>query len=434
MADLPSAVRDSLTRLAESSDRASPAVFAGREDEFRLLDSAVRGVQRGEAGHTVVISGVPGAGKTALLREYAIRLLAGDETAQPIIPVPLRPNDLASPPAAIVQEIDRQFREFAASGASGEWGGTVNRVIGSASLVGNALFAAFTKRDFNEFTASARAPHSLAVALDDYVAFRFDRRGSTLLLLVDEAQNLPDTNHVRAHLDALHGGIHGRTQALLACFGLANTIDRLRELGLSRLANGHVRSIGALSVDDAKRTVTGTLELALADFPFADGPVDAVQRSRWITTASTPILAESANFPHHLANGCRALAQIVLDEGVGDEPPTEKLRDLCREHKREYYDARLHPWANHMTALAHAFAADETAWTPIEDVVHALMASDDFGKPVDENTATTVIKELCASGYVERRMNVCRPVLPSLASHLKEMQSNFPPRGKAVQA
>ncbi len=423
MADLPSAVRDSLTRLAESSDRASPAVFAGREGEFRLLDSAVRGVQRGEAGHTVVISGVPGAGKTALLREHAIRLLAsGDETAQPIIPVPLRPNDLASPPAAIVQEIDRQFREFAASGASGEWGGTVNRVIGSASLVGNALFAAFTKRDFNEFTASARAPHSLAVALDDYVAFRFDRRGSTILLLVDEAQNLPDTNHVRAHLDALHGGIHGRTQALLACFGLANTIDRLRELGLSRLANGHVRSIGALSAEDAKRTVTGTLELALADFPFADEAPGEVQRSRWIDSAATTILAESANFPHHLANGCRALAQIVLDQGVGDEPPTAKLRDLCREHKREYYDARLHRWANHMTALAHAFTADETAWTPIEDVVNTLMASDDFGKPVEQKAATAVIKELCASGYVERRMGVCRPVLPSLASHLKEMQ------------
>ena len=51
MADLPSAVRDALTRLAESSDRASPAVFAGREGEFRLLDSAVRGVHLAEVSH-----------------------------------------------------------------------------------------------------------------------------------------------------------------------------------------------------------------------------------------------------------------------------------------------------------------------------------------------------------------------------------------------
>lgn len=429
--DLPSAVRDALVRLAESSDRTSPAVFAGREGEFALLDAAVRGVRRGEVGHTVVIPGVPGAGKTALLREYAARLLArGDETG-PVVPVHLRPNDLDGPPAAILQEIDRQFREFE---AGGEWSGARTRMFGGASLVGSALFAAFTKRDFNEFTPSARAPRSLPVALDDYVAFRFDRRGSTILLLVDEAQNLADTSHIRAHLDALHGGIHGHTQVMLACFGLASTTARLAELGLSRLASGHVQSIGVLSSEDAKRTVAGTVELALVDFAFGNGTSDEAQRSRWIGAASAAILTECANFPHHLANGCRAFAQIALDEGIGDEPPVEKLRDLCRENKREYYEERLHAWSKHTTALAHAFAGEETGWTPIEDVVLTLMASDDFGRPVDQNAATKVIEELCASGYVERRMSVCRPALPSLASHLGEMQRDAPSRGRAAQA
>ena len=433
--DLPSTVRDSLTLLAESSDRASPAVFAGREGEFKLLDLAVRGTQRGEAGHTVVIRGVPGAGKTALLREYAVRLLAaGDETGHPIIPVPLRPGGLDSPPAALLQEVDRQFREFA---AAGEWGGAMNRMVGSASLVGNALFAAFTKRDFNEFKASARAPNSLPVAFDDYAAFRFDRRDSTILLLVDEAQNLSDTARVRDNLDALHGGVCGRAQVILACFGLANTTDRLHELGLSRLANGHARSIGALSSEDAKRTVTGTLEIALTDFTFGDSPVDAARRSRWIGAAAAVILAECANFPQHLANGCRAFAQTVLDEGIGGAPPTEKLRGLCREHKREYYDARLRPWARHRMALAFAFAGGESGeseWIPIEDIVLALRASDDFGRSVDEGTATTVIEELCASGYVEQGMGVFRPVLPSLTSHFEEMRRAAPPRSRAVQA
>ena len=429
--DLPSTVRDSLTRLAESSDRASPAVFAGRADEFELLDLAVRGTQRGEAGHTVVIHGVPGAGKTALLREHVIRLLtAGDEMQHPIIPVPLRPGDLDNPPIALLQEVDRRFQQFE---ATGEWGGAVKRLIGGASVVGKALFAAFAKRDFNEFKASARAPNSLPIALDDYVAFRFDRRDSTILLMVDEAQNLSDTPRVRDHLDVLHGGVYGRTKAMLACFGLANTTDRLRELGLSRLANGHVRAIGALSNADAERTVTGTLELALADFAF-DGPPGDVQRSRWIGAAAAAILAECGNFPHHLANSCRALAQTVLDEGIGDAPPTEKVRELCQQHKREYYDARLLPWARHKTALAHAFTGGEAGWTPIEDIVLALQASDDFGRPVDEDNATTVIEELCASGYVEQGMGVFRPVLPSLTSHFEEMRRNAPPRSKTVQA
>ena len=430
--DLPSTVRDALVLLAESSDRASPAVFAGREDEFKLLDLAVRGTQRGEAGHTVVIRGVPCAGKTALLREYAIRTLAaGDQTERPIIPVPLRPGDLDNPPLALLQQVDRQFQEFE---ASGEWCCKTSRMIGNGSVVGSRLFASRPRRDFNEFKASAKTPNSLPIAFDDYVAFRFDRRDSTILLMVDEAQNLSDTRHVRDHLDALHGGVYGCTQVMLACFGLANTTDCLRELGLSRLASGHVRSIGALSNEDAKHAVTGTMELALADFLFNDSASAEDQRSRWIDAAAATILAECANFPHHLANGCRALAQTVLEEGIDDMPPTKELRELCRKHKREYYDARLHPWARHKTALAHAFAGGDEGWTAIENIVRTLQASDDFGRPVDEETATTVIEELCASGYVEQGMGVFRPVLPSLTSHFEEMQRHAPVGNKAVQA
>ena len=428
MHDLPSAVRDSITRLAKSSDRASPTVFAGREAEFALLDDAVQGTQRDESGHTVVIQGVPGAGKTALLNEYATRLLTADgDVARPVIPVPLQPGTLAARPVAIVQEIDRQFREFE---ASNEWQRRANRAVSGASLFGNALFAAFTRRDFNDFRPSARSPDSLPIALEDYVAFRFDRRESTIVLLVDEAQNLHDTVRARDHLGTLHGGIRGRTQVLLACFGLENTTDRLRELGLSRLASGHVRSIGALSDEDAQQTVTGALEVALADFPFAD----EARRSRWIGAAAATIVAEGANFPHHLVNGCRALAQIVLDEGIGDVPPTQKLRDRCREHKREYYDARLRPWANHMAALAHAFGDGNDGWTSIGDVKRVLMAADDFGDPVDARTATRTIKELCAQGYVETRQGACRPVLPSLSSHFNELRHVCVPDNEVLQA
>ena len=351
--NLPSAVQDSLARLAESSDRSSPTVFAGREEEFSLLNEAVRGAQRDESGHTVVVQGVPGAGKTALLKEYAVRLLAASaDTERPVIPVPLPPGAIDGPPGAIVREIDRRFREFE---ASNEWNRRLNRAVSGVSLIGNTLFAAFTRKDFMDFRPSAKSPDSLPAVLEDYIAFRFDRRESTIVLLVDEAQNLNNTDRVRDHLGRLHDGMEGLTKVLLACFGLQNTTHRLRELGLSRLATGHVRSIGALSDDDARRAVTGTLETAFADFAFDESSFDEVRRSRWINEAADTILAESANFPHHLVNGCRAIAQITLDEGIDDAPPTEKLREKCGEHKREYYDARLHPWAKHITALAYAF-------------------------------------------------------------------------------
>lgn len=430
--DLPSSVRETLARLATTADRTSPAVFAGRDSEFGLLDSAAQRVAEGQRGHTVVIEGVPGAGKTALLDEYAARLMAADaKTPHPIVPVPLRPGDLDNPPGAIVQEVARQFSEFE---ASKEWERSVNRIIGGASLVANTLFAHFTKKSFNEFQPSARAPNSLPVALDEYVSSRLGRRDSTILLLVDEAQNLNDTPHVRHNLDALHGGVHGRAQAMLACFGLTNTADRLRELGLSRLARGHVRTIGPLSAEDAKHTVTGTLELALADYTFDNGSGDETVRAQWIGTAADAILADSANFPHHLANGCHALAEVLLRDGVGDAPPVEELRGLCRDHRREYYDARLRPWFDHTVALAHAFGREAGAWTPYSDVKRALIAADNTGDPVDARDASRLVKELRACGYIEGKAGACRPALPSLATHFKEVLCGLAHDDEVAQA
>lgn len=418
--DLPATLRDALARLAESSDRTSPPVFAGRESEFALLDASVRGVQRGEVGHTTVVQGVPGAGKTALLEEYAARLLlANSGEDEQVVPVVLRPRDIDDSPAAIVETIERGFRDIR---ESGEWARMVSRAADGAVLAANAVFSAFTKRGFDEFKPSARAPNSLTIALNDYAEFRIGRRDSTIVLLVDEAQNLGDTTRVRAHLDALHGGIRGYTRALLACFGLANTVDRLRVLGLSRLASGHVRTIGALSGEDARRSVMETLELALANHAFGEDALDEALRKRWIEATTDVILSESGNFPHHLANGCRALAQILLAEGIGTAPPVAKLRDRCREYKREYYEARLEPWSRHTIALARAFGDESNEWQPIDNIVAALSASDNYGRPVDEIAAATVVEELCASGYVEENLGTFRLALPSLATHFAELQ------------
>ena len=425
-------VRDALGRLARSTDRTSPPVFVGRTAEIALIDSAIQMTRQGEVGHTVVVQGVPGAGKTALLREYGRRLLANSgEGGWPVVPVPLRPTDLDASPAAILEEVDRQFCEFE---TTGKWGEPMSRMIEGASFVGSTLFAAFTKRDFREFAASARAPNSLPVALDDYMRFRFNRRDSTTVLLVDEAQNIPDTPHVRAHLDALHGGVQGRMQVLLVCFGLQDTTARLRELGLSRLASDHERSIGVLGSEDAKRAVAGTLEAAFSGFVFGDGTANETRRTHWIGASVDAIFDESANFPHHLANGCRSLAQLVLNEGIGSEPPVQTLREECRQRKREYYEARLHPWRRHTVALSHAFTGGSTSWTSIEDVVAVLMAADNFGRPVVEDVAVAVVEALCASGFVEQHLTRCRLALPSLASHFAEIQRDVDPLSKATQA
>ena len=62
------------------------------------------------------------------------------------------------------------------------------------------------------------------------------------------------------------------------------------------------------------------------------------------------------------------------------------------------------------------------------------MASDDFGDPVDRQTAATILKQLCANGYVEERTGTCHPALLSLASHCVDIQRNMVPDNEIVQA
>lgn len=89
--------------------------------------------------------------------------------------------------------------------------------------------------------------------------------------------------------------------------------------------------------------------------------------------------------------------------------------------------SKLAAIADDANAAFAQFAHEEDAWTPLADVQQALMAEDDFGDPVDGRTATALLKELCANGYVERRAGACRPALPSLAAHLETVRRSSPP-------
>ena len=409
-----------------------PAVFAGREDEFDLLDVAVECTQEGEVGHTVVIKGVPGAGKTTLLNEYASRLLlASDDGERMVVPVPLRPEDVDATPEALVQAVDRKSWEF---NELDQWRRRVGLWQGKVGLVGNALFAAATRKRFGEFLKSAKAPNSLQAALEDYMAFKLGTRPCTLVLLIDEAQNLNDSDMVKRHLSALHGGIQGRAQVLLACFGLAETDNRLADLGLSRLARDHVKTIGALSHNAAKEVAYGTIERGINNYKFDDDPFDEQHRKEWLDKATATVLSECADFPHHLTNGCCALAETLLRDGVADEPPTDEVVAECRRHKRDYYEARLRRWSAHTMALAHAFDGSRNGWTRIEDAVDMLATVDNRGEPVERDAALTMFDELCAQGYVVQQETDCKPVLPSMETHLAEKRMGADPHSKAMKA
>lgn len=431
--DFNDELRASLTLLAESADRGRPLVFAGRNDELRLLDTASRSVRRGDTGRTVVISGVPGTGKTSLMREYATRLMSEDQEDQdgqgPIIPVPLRYDELDMEPSAIMQAMDRQLVEL---GASDSWKGMANRLAAKTGWVGNAITAFATKKNVWELRPAAQSPNSIDEAFASYASTRFGVTSSTFVLLVDEAQHLPDTRRTRSHLNALHNGIRGNARVTLACFGLNTTRDRLADLGLSRLAHGHAKTIGPLSNAEAVKVVQETIETCISAHTFDRGSFDSHRRTQWIKTAARTILTHSANHPHHLSNGCESLARILLDRGIDDEPPTNALAAECRACLQDYYTDRLRPWEEHITALAHAFSNEKNGWTPRDAVKDILGAADENGDKVDGDKINSILKSLRLHGYVELRRQAYRTTLPSLASHFAELRRKADPKDNVV--
>ena len=433
---LPTAVAAMLRRVVVAADRASPLVFAGRDREFDLLRQVVEGVAGGFPGQTAVVFGVPGVGKSALRWEYRNRLLAtADDPAA--IGIPLRPGDLEKAPLDLVKAMDQELRAMADSGAV--------RVLNEVVDVGKRAVSLLARQDAWAGTLGVDANSTLKAVLDRYLeaGLSLNRQRATLLLLVDEAQNIPDTRQARDNLDSLHGADFGRAKAGLVCFGLHNTRQRLADLGLSRLAAERVVRLGALAANEASQLV----DESLAAIVYADGEAKwraylaarGMGRKEWTcwrSAVARTILAESADFPHHLANGVRELAKIIHAEGVNGVPPIEALQHECGKRRREYYDHRLAKFKDHTIALGAAFAPAEQHDTAREDVVlAALMAANNRGLAVSGATAENVITGMIANGFLEPvgTSGTLRIALPSLATYLNEEYRGRPPDHAALR-
>ena len=76
----------------------------------------------------------------------------------------------------------------------------------------------------------------------------------TLILTIDELQSIDDTALARRNLMAIHEKRFGVAMAVLG-FGLKNTARKLRHMGLSRLAQKQVRTLGSMNREEAEALV-----------------------------------------------------------------------------------------------------------------------------------------------------------------------------------
>ena len=312
---------------SRAGDRGEEPVYVGRDHIFHLVGEMVAAACEGQTdSRTVVVSGAPGAGKTAFVREVAKRWNDG---ARPGVAVWLRPGamnalrlfrELSDVLAVPVAERADYYR-------AKEFAGDVGLVKGKLSETN----AKVSPGDADRIRESDEVPWSL-------IEKRFGEHlnhENPLLLLCDEAQNMnANSEALRTFLDSLHSGDAGRSAIpLVPVFtGLSDTTEKIVECGITRPTAGNKVTLGALSRAEAEAYALKTLVHLEAD---------AMQneRARWAEW----FVADCGGWPQHIRTQMTAVAEAML------EADTSRLRDLDAQaisdrasaFRNEYYRGRL---------------------------------------------------------------------------------------------
>lgn len=326
----------------DRQDRGRPQFFVGRSKELAAFSNTVKLVRNGQtSGKTLVFQGAPGAGKTALLRECAA--IARQKKC---IPVEVEPGQLTS--------VDGLFRE-------------VQREV-ERNMQGAAVSVAEFLRNLSErgitvqgFGFGASVSPKTRDELDPVSKFRELAAAwtdLTVVVLVDEAQNIPVTDVSQALVTYFHAGTK-ESNILLACFGLSDTTAKLSELGISRLSFGRVHDMTPLEIPEAEQSIRQAFD--------AFGVAGAQeQRQHW-----TRELAQSSQgWPQHLVILTKPALQELKDHGL-DVTHGSLQRVLAKGEagKAAYYSARLAAtgrWRNACRAVARELKGH--AWLPEQEI------------------------------------------------------------------
>ena len=375
---------EGLKRFARTVDRRLTKFFVGREMEINFIAERVGRVALKQQKHvgnpamdgTVLITAIPGAGKTSLM-DWLRRRWAGQEGNGPIgIPVDLK--DLESR--------DRMARAIM------HWlpGSLFHLGRSILSSIELALGGLDTEPDIRCDGASPQDPTRPVV------------------LFIDEIQSLSasmDAPEVRA-LRNLHLGTHG-APVLAVLAGLAHAKDVLAEVKIPYPGSRSVLPLGPLSPDEAAESARRFLDA------FRVGG----DRRPWPET----IADWSDGWPMHVHNGLRSLArELAANGGDLDRISPLAVKQRAAASRINYYRARtegafeLHQWL-----LARVMEEIRDTGNSVSEIL-GLLTSHGGDSPADM-TPKEAFRTLLARGLVQRLPGTAEDVyacpIPSLISY-----------------
>ena len=331
--------RANLADFTKKQDRGHPPVFVGREE---IIDRVVRGVARCRAGidgsacYTLVICGAPGVGKTSLLEEIKKRLSGGlvdrKRIDKSVVVTKLSGHDL-SDKGTVVNEIVNAY--------SGHYldlrteGGTVGTLRAEPVAIGGTVQRGKQEKSLSQQAPDSGKPWHLAASHAG-----FNKADTTLLLLIDEAQNMQGdagSGPNRMAID-LHSGFDA-TQGvkIVPVFaGLSDTETVLAERGVSRLGSDGVIRLGSLTQSETEELVTEWMQQESFGF-------DELFKESDVSRASKIIAVASEGWACHANAYLKGLGEAILDQGLKPdlEINFDDVLEKGHDDRLRYYRQRL---------------------------------------------------------------------------------------------
>ena len=326
--------------------------FRGRDAEFNVFRKATGSLHDGRiGGGTMVFQGAPGAGKSALMEECMEAVRRHSTPDAPWVAVAIRPETLKSAVDVMMLLIEaanaecERLSKIAPGAAAGK--------LEAFLEIGRKLYRELSERGIGVAGVSVGGkPEAGGSGDTDIPSERVFRDAAPLLgnlhlvVLVDEAQNIPVSGPTKGVMDCLH---HPPVKIPLvaAFFGLSDTQNVLRQCGLSRFASRRVVTLESLSDEDAACAIRSAFDV----YGFTGTQED---REVWVNR-----LAElSQGWPQHINRVVVAACNIILANGGQiDSAHLDEAMAAAEEYKREYYAGRLaagtdRSWVYKVLALA----------------------------------------------------------------------------------
>ena len=371
------------------SARQPPPHFAGRKEELALLNQGLdRLLHTGDpTGGIVLVTGVPGVGKTQLARKFSEDAVAHHKG---VVSCVVETSVLDSPVSLVLD----MGRALGATDAARRAADMDSRKTGG----GLGLARLFTRSHTKEHV---RHTPSLATMLRETTHVGMWKGCNAMVLVVDELQTVTPTG--MAALRVLHEGNHQCPIYLLGV-GLQHTPFVLANPGTTRDAisrpNEPIR-LGSLNDADALEAVTVGLANEGHEVP---------------EESALALAAASQGFPQHI-HGYLAGALSAIAEHGHLQPGAALTSALQTGHKHRdaYYDMTADKMAPDRSVIYPVVALmqrRDTTALPRRDAAQAVTESGDDGD--------AVVRQAIEHGVLQLDKGEVSFAIPSFHAHMCE--------------